>query len=131
MSSEREKIEARKKEIVSGMAAFKRELEELDIALAVLGRLNSKPPDKPKDPLISPRPEGIPNTFEMVESVLEAAEMAGKDGLTGKELVDGIAEKYWPGLKPKQILPIIYGFVPDRLHKTPTGKKFKRKTAQK
>lgn len=91
-------------------------------------RLNPKPPDKPKDPLMAPRPVGAPTTFEMVENVLEAAEKAGKDGLTGKELVDGIREKYWPGLQARQILPIIYGFVPERLHKTPGGK-FKRKRA--
>jgi hypothetical protein len=131
MSDEVQKIEARKKEIAQGMAAFERELKELDIALAVLGRLNPKPPDKPRDPLMAPRPEGIPTTFEMVEIVLEDAEKAGRDGLTGKELVEEIGKKFWPGVKAPQILPIIYGFVPDRLHKTPTGKKFKRKKAEK
>ena len=127
MSNEIEKIEAREREIAKELASLKRELEELGIARAVFGRLNPKAPDKPKiNPLMAPRPEGTPTTFEMVENVLEAAEKVGKDGMTGKELVDEIRDAYWPGLQSRQILPIIYGFVPDRLHKTPGGK-FKRK----
>jgi hypothetical protein len=127
MPTELEKIDAREKEIAKEMAALKRELDELGIARIVYGRLNpGLPPEKPKNPNLVPRPAGVPTTFEMVENVLEAAEKAGKDGLTSKELLEGIRSKYWPGLVSQQILPIIYGFVPDRLHKTPGGK-FKRK----
>lgn len=72
------------------------------------------------------RPDGAPSTFAMTEGVLADAEVAGKDGLTGKELVDAIREKYWPGLQSPQLLPIIYGFVRSgRMRKTPGGK-FKR-----
>jgi hypothetical protein len=131
MPLELKDIEARKKEIAQSMSAMQRELEDLEAATRVLLRIQGHQEKTGTQIRILPRPgtkrpEGIPTTFEMVENVLEAAEKSGRDGLTAKELVDDIREAYWPGLKSPQILPIVYGFVPDRLHKTPGGK-FKRK----
>jgi hypothetical protein len=132
MALELKDIETREREIAESMNALKRELEELATVRRVLERMEGVKPVKVHvTPIVvAKRPEGAPTTFEMTETVLEAAEKAGKDGLTAKELVDAIREKYWPGLKSPQVLPIIYGFVPDRLHKTPGGK-FKRKKVEK
>jgi hypothetical protein len=130
--SDLDKITAREKEIHDAIAALQKEADELAVARRVLIRFNevwkttwgTSKPNEPK--LGPPRPAGAPSTFDMADGVLVDAEQAGKDGLTGKEVVDAIREKYWPGLQSGQILPIIYGFVRHgRLRKTPGGK-FKR-----
>jgi hypothetical protein len=134
MPLELKDIEARKKEIAKSMSAMQRELEDLEAATRVLLLFQGHQQETGVKlrvlpaPGTSKRPEGVPTTFDMTESVLEDAEKSGKDGLTAKELVEAIRDKYWPGLKSQQVLPIIYGFVPDRLHKT-SGGKFKRKKA--
>jgi hypothetical protein len=135
MMSELEKIAEREKEIAKQISELQKEAGELSVARKVLARfsnkrsiprvqLNSRPNGVPK--LGPPRPEGAPTTFEMTEGVLADAEKAGKDGLTGREVVDAIRDKYWPGLNSGQVLPIIYGFVKaERLGKSASGK-FKR-----
>jgi hypothetical protein len=132
MALELKDIEARKKEIAQSISAMQRELEDLEAATRVLLLFQGHQQEAGvkirilSAPGSSKRPDGVPTTFDMTESVLEDAEKSGKDGLTAKELVEAIRDKYWPGLKSPQVLPIIYGFVPDRLHKT-AGGKFKRK----
>jgi alkyl hydroperoxide reductase subunit AhpF len=124
--SELEKIALREKEIAKLIEALQKEADELAVARKVIARFAPSHAISIEGALGPPRPEGIPSTFEMTEAVLEKAEAAGKDGLTAKELVEAIRDKYWPGLNSPQVLPTIYGFVKnDRLHKT-SGGKFKR-----
>jgi hypothetical protein len=133
MTSELDKITAREKEIAQLIANLQQEAEELSVARRVLARFAPAattvarvPLSKPVPKLGPPRPVGAPTTFDMTEGVLADAEKAGKDGLSGKELIDAIRAKYWPGLQAAQILPVIYGFVrDDRMRKT-SGGKFKR-----
>lgn len=120
----------------ASITALQKEAEDLATARRVLASLPVVVPGKIeryRPAVIShsgklgpTRPDGAPSTFNMAEGVLADAESAGKDGLTGKEMVDAIREKYWPGLQSAQVLPIIYGFVRNgRMRKTPGGK-FKR-----
>ena len=127
-------ISAREKEIAESIERLKQEASELAIARRVFEKYSGEPTLKTISvngksisiPAGKPRPTGAPTTFEMTEAVLESAEKEGKDGLTSKELVDGIRTKFWPGLVTHQVLPTIYGFVKnERLHKT-AGGKFKR-----
>jgi hypothetical protein len=123
--SELDKIALREKEIAKLIEALQREADELAVARKVIARFSPSPPGE--EVTLGPaRPEGLPSTFEMTETVLAEAEKAGRDGLTSKELIEAIGAKYWPGLKSAQVLPTIYGFVKNkRLRKTPGGK-FKR-----
>jgi hypothetical protein len=135
--SELEKIAKREKEVQASITALQKEAEELAIARRVLASFAATTVARPiqryratlnddSAKLGPKRPVGAPSTFAMAEDILGAAEGAGKDGLTGKELVDAMREKYWPGLQSAQVLPIIYGFVRGgRMRKTPGGK-FKR-----
>ena len=123
--SELEKIALREKEIAKLIEALQREADELAVARKVIARFAPSIPTE-EGALGPSRPDGIPSTFEMTESVLEDAERAGKDGLTSKELIEAMGAKFWPGLRSAQVLPTIYGFVKsNRLRKTPGGK-FKR-----
>ena len=121
-------IEARRSEIAKSIDSLQKEEDELAVTLRVLRRFS---PTNRADAAIAyklgpPRPEGTPTTFEMTERVLIEAEKAGRDGLTGAEIVEEIGRLFWPGLTGAQILPSIYGFkVQGRRHKTPSGK-FKR-----
>jgi hypothetical protein len=131
--SDLEKIAQREKAVHESIAALQKEAEELAVARRVLSRLGPNHNLVASDLVVGTagrlgptRPDGAPSTFNMAEGVLADAETAGRDGLTGKEMVDAIREKYWPGLESGQVLPIIYGFVrKGRLRKTPGGK-FKR-----
>lgn len=134
MPLELNQITAREKEIAEAIERLKQEANDLAIARRVFEKYSGEPINKVlnvnghllKLPAGQPRPQAAPTTFEMTEAVLESAEREGKDGLTGKELVDGIRTKFWPGLVSHQVLPTIYGFVKnERLHKT-AGGKFKR-----
>ena len=114
MALELKDIEARKKEIAQTMSAMQRELEDLEAATRVMLRIQGHQKQAGLDIVIVPkpeptskRPEGVPTTFDMTENVLEDAEKAGKDGLTAKELVEAIREKYWPGLKSPWSLPLV------------------------
>jgi hypothetical protein len=133
MTSELDKITAREKEIAQLITDLQKEAEELSVARRVLARFapalplpRAAVPSSSLRKLGPPRPVDAPTTFDMTDDVLADAERAGKDGLSGRELIDAIRDKYWPGLQSMQILPVIYGFVRnDRLRKT-SGGKFKR-----
>ena len=65
------------------------------------------------------RPEGIPTLFKMVNEVLSES----ADGLTGRQIVEAIGKRYWPGVKGQQILPSVYGFAKrGRLRKSHDGR---------
>ena len=77
---------------------------------------------KPSPSLGPPRPEGTPPLFDMTETVIHDAIAGGKSGLRGREIVDEIGKKFWPGVQGRQILPPIYAFAKKgRLHKTKDG----------
>lgn len=126
LMTELDKITLREKEIAKLIEALQKEADELAVARKVIARFTPAPATVADGALGPSRPEGIPSTFDMAESVLEKAEAAGKDGLTAKELVEAIRDRFWPGLVAAQVMPTIYGFVKaNRLRKTPGGK-FKR-----
>src|SRR4051812_11337791 len=105
--SEIDKIALREEEIAKLIEALQKEADELAVARKVIARFSPAPQAVPEGSLGPPRPEGVPSTFEMTEAVLESAEKAGKDGLTAKELVEAIRDRYWPGLNAPQVLPTI------------------------
>ena len=82
MNPDVDSIRARQKRISDEIEKLQKELDELGVALRVLGRFaKAKPPDKPPKPsrtaraskkVLPPRPKGIPSTFEMVEKILTA-----------------------------------------------------------
>lgn len=118
--SDIEAIKSRQREVKLEIARHQKEADELDITLRVLSRFS--PADSESGTKLGPpRPDGIPTLFKMVETVLDEA--AG--GLTGRQIVEVIGEKYWPGVRGQQILPSIYGFSKQgRLKKTDTGQFF-------
>jgi hypothetical protein len=118
--SESEAIEARLREIAEKKALLEREEEELELALRVIKRFS---PSNGVAPKLGPaRPEGGPTLFEMTETVLAQAEAKGKPGLKGREIVAEIGRQFWPGVKPAQVLPQVYGYAKkDRLKKTAAG----------
>ena len=120
-----EAIESRQREVKVGIDRLQKEADELDIALRVLSRLS--PADSESvTKLGPPRPEGVPTIFKMVETVLDEA----VGGLTGRQIVEAVGEKYWPGVRGQQILPSVYGFSKQgRLKKTGTGQFISRSKA--
>jgi len=113
-------IEARLADIAEKKALLEEEEEELQVALRVIKRFSSANGATPK--LGPPRPEGSPTLFEMTETVLTQAEMDGRPGLKGREIVAHIGKQFWPGVKPAQILPTVYQFAKKgRLRKTSSG----------
>jgi hypothetical protein len=124
-----EAILARRTEIAAEIERLRAEDIELEIAVRVLSRFdgpkakaNGVGTEPRTDGLGPVRPKGTPTLFEMTETVLRDAVAAGKPGLTGSQIVEEIAKKYWPGLQKQQVLPPIYGFVSKkRLRKTDTG----------
>jgi hypothetical protein len=130
MTLNMQQIDERLLKIEKEIAVLQKEAEELAIAKRVFERFSDNGSGgsgaKLGAPLEGrPRPKGTPTNFEMAEFVLADAEKAGKDGLTGSELVQAIAARYWPGLIGPQILPSIYGFGKDGRLKF-SGGKFKR-----
>jgi hypothetical protein len=127
MNADLKTIQERRRKIAEEVARLQAEDEELEIALRVFGRYASSTKEAANgqaDPrkLGPPRPEGTPSLFEMTETVIKAAIDAGKPGLTGREIVAEIGKRYWPGVKPSQILPPIYGFSKrGRLRKNSNG----------
>ena len=125
------KINIRLQELDALIEKADSERQELLIAKKVMSRFNESA--KFAAPVIangkgSARPEGTPTTFEMVEKVLAAAELSGKDGLGISEVVNEIRQAFWPGLTNPQIAPQIYQFALNgRINKTKNGK-FKRIT---
>ncbi|WP_333825745.1 hypothetical protein [Pinisolibacter sp.] len=82
----------------------------------------SVPKRQSKSKLGPARPEGTPSNFEMAKMVLISAERDGKAGLTAAELVSEIGRRYWPGLQPQQILPMMYQYAKHgRLNKGDDG----------
>ncbi|CAN7531210.1 hypothetical protein LJR251_003680 [Rhizobium rhizogenes] len=120
-----EAIEARKKEIEDAIAKLQEEAHELDVALSVFRRFSPKvPPSTTHDDskLGPPRPEGVPTLFEMAYTVIRDAEQRGRRGLPAKDIVEAIANQYWPGLQAPQITPSLYAFVKKkRLTKSSDG----------
>jgi hypothetical protein len=111
--SEIDAIEARHREIVAEIERLQKEADELDIAVKVFRRFSASgaQPDQASTRLGPPRPEGIPSLFVMTATVLREARVAGnRNGLTGKEIVDEIRNRWWPGLNSQQVLPTIYQF---------------------
>jgi hypothetical protein len=106
-------IRERRRQIAAEMARLKAEDDELEIAVRVFDRYTKKSGVNGHDKspkLGAPRPEGIPSLFEMTSSIIQSAVDAGKLGLKGREIVDEIGNRFWPGVQPHQVLPAIYGF---------------------
>lgn len=114
MNPDVDQIRARQKHITDEIAKLQKEADEIGVALRVIERYGGKAPDdgaETEEKDLPPRPPGIPSTYEMVVAILGKAETAGKrEGLTSRELMDGIRAEYWPGVQNKQILPSIFGF---------------------
>lgn len=131
----RKEINAKRADLQAALArldaeeiALKAEEEELAIAERVIGRLSAPP--KATDASISapqetpppkgssaakrvrpkgtPRPEGIPSVPEMVDTLLSEGEKRGQSGLTGRQIVDAIDKRWWPGVSENVIIPTIY-----------------------
>jgi hypothetical protein len=122
--SEIDGILQRRKAIAAEIDRLKAEDSELETALRVLGRFGKAIPasDGVTWKLGPPRPGGTPSLFDMTETVIKDAIKAGKPGLKGREIVAEIGKRYWPGVKPQQILPPIYSFVKNkRLKKGDNG----------
>ena len=116
----------RRRKIAAEIARLQGEDKDIETALRVIERYS--PSDKPSDgqkrspKLGPPRPDGTPSLYDMTKAVIGEAMRHGKAGLTGQEIVAEIGKKYWPGVKPQQILPPIYGFSKrGRLRKTSKG----------
>ncbi|TAV14735.1 hypothetical protein [Rhizobium ruizarguesonis] len=121
-----EAIQARKKEIDREIIALREEADQLDVALKVFKRFAAPTVSKPSDDdnkLGPARPAGVPTLYEMTYTVIRDAESRGKPGLTGREIIDAVAQQYWPGLKRQQVLPSIYTFAKQgRLNKGIDGR---------
>lgn len=108
-------IEARRKSIDAQIVALQREAEEIEITLRVLKRFpagkEGQEPEQTSNKSGPPRPDGTPTLFEMVSLILSSARREGKLGLTGREIVDEIGRRYWPGVQSQQVLPTVYRFV--------------------
>jgi hypothetical protein len=55
----------------------------------------------------TPRPNGLPTVPEMATALLQEAEQRGISGLTGRQIMDGIAARWWPGVGWSSVLPTI------------------------
>ena len=55
----------------------------------------------------TPRPEGIPTIWEMLQIVLNEAP---EHTLTGDDIMECIASRWWPGVSRNNILPSAYRF---------------------
>jgi hypothetical protein len=125
MTLDIQEIDKRLHAIGEEVVRLQKEAEELAIAKRVFERFSDQNTVKISNPEGRPRPKGTLTNFEMAEFVLADAEKDGKDGLTGNELVQAIAARYWPGLIGPQILPSIYQFAKAGRLKL-SGGKFKR-----
>jgi hypothetical protein len=114
----------RRKEIAANIELLRAEDSEIEGALRVFNRFG-KPiaiEGQTSGKLGPPRPGGTPTLFDMTETVIKDAIKAGKPGLKGREIVAEIGKRYWPGVRPQQILPPIYMFVKNkRLKKGENG----------
>ena len=105
-----EAIKARKLEIDEQIAILRQEAGELDVALRVFQRFaepgTSEPEEETK--LGPPRPKGVPTLFQMAYEVIRDAEAQGKKGIMARQIVEEIGKRYWPGVKPQQIVAPLY-----------------------
>jgi hypothetical protein len=62
----------------------------------------------------------------MTEALLAEAEAKGKEGLAGRELLDAIHKRWWPGVGWDSILPTINRAMRDRHIFVKKGKLFTR-----
>jgi hypothetical protein len=53
----------------------------------------------------SPRPDGVPTLPEMIRLVLMAAAKEGEPALTGAQIRDRIAKRWWPGVGHNLVTP--------------------------
>ena len=97
---------------MEAMVKLDAEDAELDQAERVLVRLQEAParvvsaqPRKGTPRKGTKRPKNIPTTREMVTTVLAEAEQSGKRGLTGKEIMLAVDDRWWPGVGWTSILP--------------------------
>lgn len=124
-ASEIQRIEIRQSEIEEKIAVLQKESDELTTTLRVIARFadGASAVRKPLASTVSPRPDGLPTTFEMVEAVLISAAESSGHGLNGREIVEAISERFWPGVATTQILPSVYRFrKSNRLRKTKAGR---------
>ncbi len=119
-----QKIEARQAEIKAQMDVLQAEHDENETALRVIARFSdANGAGKNVSTTGTPRPDGLPTIFEMVVAVLDDAAETSGHGLTGREIVDAIGVRFWPGIASTQILPSVYRFAKTkRLRKTKGGK---------
>ena len=105
------------------MKELSNEADDLEVALRVLQKYAPKTQSTPLGSRLGPpRPEGTPTLFEMTEEVIREAMSIGLPGLKGREIVKHIGTKYWPGVKPEQIMPSVYTFARQgRLNKRKDG----------
>jgi hypothetical protein len=96
----------------AALQAEEEELASVEKALANWASEHQPPADfmlKPSEPSIpkkgTPRPKGIPTTPAMIDDVIHTAELSGKQGLTGREMVMAIGAKWWPGVGWNDVLP--------------------------
>jgi hypothetical protein len=117
-------VDARLEEIARQMAVLQKEADELTTWKRVNERFanGGATASATSSSKGKPRPNGIPNNFEMVEAVLATA----GEGLTAAELVKAIEARFWPGLVGDQILPSIYQFAKKKRLKKNLSGKFKR-----
>lgn len=96
--------------------ALKFELKELDVAEQVFRRLDiSKPPteyrseeqDLLDESSTQVKPPDIPTMPEMISATIGDFDVFGI-GLEPKELVKGIATKWWPQVRPELVGPIAW-----------------------
>jgi hypothetical protein len=124
------KIEAERKRLL----AEEEELTRVEQALLrwasrsepVLGAAlpESESPIPRKGP---PRPKGIPTTREMIDQVLMSAERRGEEGLSGRDLVRAISERWWAGCGWNDVLPTALLLVKKKqLGRNPKNKLFVR-----
>ena len=110
----------RRDEVDKKLDELAKEKAELDLTIKVLERYSPSA----MGPKLGPaRPDNLPSLFEMTEEVLLDAVSKGSSGLSAKEIVSEIRDRYWPGLKPQQVLPNIYQFAKKgRIRKNSDGK---------
>lgn len=119
MANELHIIKNRRDEVLTEIAGYKAEIErleselpELDVAERVLARLTGEPRSevsavKPSvdEALVGAKPEGIPTVPEMIVTLLKEAQASGSRGMSAKDLLDGIAKRWWPDAKSDTVAP--------------------------
>ena len=118
IEAQRKRLQEQLARLDADQAKLAAEESELEITERVLGRLASKDASAtaPNDHKTgdakktipkrgTKRPEGIPTTREMIQTLLRDAEMSGKTGLLGRDLLRGIDGRWWPGVGWNDVVP--------------------------